>query len=150
MDVKEYTLITEHDIRGIGAATIIGKANGGDESYTVELNEAQAKKVLAQGAQLFDGDTQVTLADFAEEVVAQAIDDGKCVDDYTNGDKNRTNSRCKVFGETRFFQPKTVEVPAADAEDEVPVEDATAKQPTQEPTNSEPNVTDEAAASEPE
>ena len=147
MDVKEYTLITEHDIRGIGAATIIGKANGGDESYTVELNEAQAKKVLAQGAQLFDGDTQVTLADFAEEVVAQAIDDGKCVDDYTNGDKNHTNSRCKVFGETRFFQPKTVKVPAADAEEEVPVEGATAKQAAKEPTNPEPAVTDDATES---
>ena len=147
MDVKEYTLITEHDIRGIGAATIIGKANGGDESYTVELNEAQAKKVLAQGAQLFDGDTQVTLADFAEEVVAQAIDDGKCVDDYTNCDKNRTNSRCKVFGETRFFQPKTVKVPAADAEEEVPVEGATAKQAAKEPTNPEPAVTDDVTES---
>lgn len=113
MDVKEYTLIAEHDIRGIGTATIIGKANGGDESYTVELNEAQAKKVLAQGAQLFDGDTQVTLAYFAEDVVAQAIDDGKCVDDYTGGMKNKVNSKCKVFGSTRFFEPKTVEVKAA-------------------------------------
>ena len=61
-----------------------------------------------------------------------------------------TVGRCKVFGETRFFQPKTVEVPAADAEDEVPVEDATENQETKEPTNPEPAVTDDAAESESE
>ena len=114
MEVKEYTLITEHDIRGIGTATIIGKANGGDESYTVSLNEAQAKKILSQGAQLFEGGKQITLSDFAEEVEPQAINDGKCVDDYTGGMKNKVNSKCKVFASTRFFEPKTVEVKAAE------------------------------------
>ena len=112
METKEYKVITEHDILGIGDKRIVGIANGGDESYTIELNDAQAKKILAQGAQLFIEDKQVTLADFADVPEPQAIDDGKCVDDYTNGDKNRANSRCKVFGQTRFFKPDTVEVPA--------------------------------------
>lgn len=113
METKEYKVITEHGILGIGDKRIVGIANGGDESYTMELNDAQAKKILAQGAQLFIEDEQVTLADFADIPEPQAIDDGKCVDDYTNGDKNRANSRCKVVGQTRFFKPDTVEVPAA-------------------------------------
>lgn len=116
METKEYKVITEHDILGIGDKRIVGIANGGDESYTMELNDAQAKKILAQGAQLFIEDEQVTLADFADIPEPQAIDDGKCVDDYTNGDKNRANSRCKVVGQTRFFKPDTVEVPAANDE----------------------------------
>ena len=48
MPTKEYKIVTVPDIRGIGSKRIIGSANG--NRYTImELNDAEAKRVLSQG-----------------------------------------------------------------------------------------------------
>jgi hypothetical protein len=100
MAVKEYKVISRcrRDLNAITTVPVSGDAEG----TTLQLNDEQVKRVLATGAQVFDGDTQIYLSDFAEVNDPQAIPDSKCVDDYTNGDKNRVNSNCKVFGLPRY------------------------------------------------
>jgi hypothetical protein len=106
MAEKEYKVISRcrRDLNAITGVQISGDAEG----FTATLNDAQVKRVLATGAQVFDINTPVTLSDFAEVSEPQAIPDSKCVDDYTNGDKNRINSLCKVFGSPRYRKEEVV------------------------------------------
>lgn len=124
MAVKEYKVISRcrRDLNAITAVPVSGDAEG----TTLSLNDEQVKRVLATGAQVFDGDTQIYLSDFAEVSDPQAIPDSKCIDDFTNGDKNRTNSLCKVFGLPRYRKEAVVEV---DAEEETTEEETTDETP---------------------
>jgi hypothetical protein len=117
---KEYKVISRcrRDLNQITTVPVSGNLEG----ELLELNDEQVKRVLATGAQVFDGDTQVYLSDFAEVSEPQAIPDSKCVDDYTNGDKNRINSNCKVFGLPRYRKEAVVEAEVEESTEEV-VED---------------------------
>jgi hypothetical protein len=134
MAVKEYKVISRcrRDLNAITTVPVSGDAEG----TTLSLNDEQVKRVLATGAQVFDGDTQIYLSDFAEVSDPQAIPDSKCVDDYTNGDKNRTNSLCKVFGLPRYRKEAVVEV-ETDSEDaaEEPSSEATENSETSDATS---------------
>jgi hypothetical protein len=134
MAVKEYKVISRcrRDLNAITTVPVSGDAEG----TTLQLNDEQVKRVLATGAQVFDGDTQIYLSDFAEVNDPQAIPDSKCVDDYTNGDKNRTNSLCKVFGLPRYRKEAVVEV-ETDSEDaaEEPSSEATENSETSDATS---------------
>jgi hypothetical protein len=106
MSAKEYKVISRCR-RALNAITgVIIK--GDKDGTTVTLNDEQAKRVLATGAQLFDINEQVTMADFGEVVEPQGIIGFNCVNDYTNGDKNRLNSICKVVGSPRYYKESIV------------------------------------------
>jgi hypothetical protein len=153
MAVKEYKVISRcrRDLNAITGVKISGDAEG----TTLTLNDEQVKKVLATGAQVYDGDTQVYLSDFAEIREPQAIPDGKCVDDYTNGDKNRINSLCKVFGLPRYRKEPIV---SADEDTEESVDETEEITPTEEtveettnteePADNTENATDEEQTTE--
>lgn len=109
MPTKEYKIVTVPDIRGIGSKRIIGSANG--NRYTImELNDAEAKKVLSQGAKLYIGDKRVFMSDFVDNAKPQTIPNvTSCIDDYTNHSKNVLNSECKVFGEPRKYHASMID-----------------------------------------
>jgi hypothetical protein len=111
MAKKEYKVISRcrRDLNKITGVKISGNLEG----TTLKLNDAQAKRVLATGARLVDINKNVTLKDFAEVSDPQAIPDSKCVDDFTNGDKNRVNSLCKVVGLPRYRKESVVEAETA-------------------------------------
>ena len=109
MPTKEYKIVTVPDIRGIGSKRIIGSANG--NRYTImELNDAEAKRVLSQGAKLYIGDKRIFMSDFVDSTKPQTIPNvTSCIDDYTNHSKNVLNSECKIFGNPREFHADVVD-----------------------------------------
>ena len=118
MNKNTYILIPRGPVRGIGVSVIYDECE-------IELNDFEALKVLLQGhilALAKDG-TAVTVKDFVEDVNPQAIlETVNLVPDVTAGNKVVDNSKCKVFGSPREFNPSTIEV-KVEAADETKAED---------------------------